>query len=212
MQTDTSTLQDLSVIHPDDAQSILKRLDFCRSEGGRKKLKYLITHPHKTLEQIKETEDIIKLIRAQLHNWPEEITNGTIQMIDQFYAYPLGFVPKRSVISASLYQLFNRNEYAMMRFSVHHFIDFLKGIEKIHHLLNQSNDVNSLNDLKEEINHLLSPEAIKNVLTVINKQQVSSIHLLRYGSYLYHKFRNSFQRLKEIYFRLDAWQSMTFAS
>ncbi len=211
MQTDASTLQDLSIIHPDDTQSLLKKLDFCRSEGGRRKLKYLITHPHNNLEQIKGTEEILKLIRTQIHYWPEEITNGTIQMIDQFYAYPLGTIPKRSAITAYLYQQFNRNEYAMVRFSVHHFIDFLKGMRKITHLINQSNEVILLNDLKEDINKLLSPEPVIKILENENKQKMSAIQLLRYGSYLYHRFRHSFQQLKEIYSKLDAWQSMAVA-
>ena len=211
METDASTLQDLSIIHQNDEQSILKRLDYCRSEGGRRKLNHLITHPHKTLEQIKGTEAILKLIRTQIHYWPEEITNGTIQMIDQFYAYPLGSVPKRSAISAYLYQVFNRNEYAMVRFSVHHFIDFLKGMRKITHLINQSKDVILLSHMKEDINKLLSPEPIRNILENENKPELSTIQLLKCGSFLYHKFRHSFQQLKEIYYRMDAWQSMALA-
>ena len=211
MVTDASTLLDLSVVHPDDSQSILKKLDYCRTEGGRKKLNYLFHHPHKTIAQIKETEEILNIILSHYKYWPEEITNGTIQMIDQFFAYPLGAVPKRSGITAGLYQLFSRNEYAMLRFSVHHFTDFLIGMNKITNLLEDCGEHNILHNLKQDILRLLSTAEIRRILDNGNKTKISAVQLLRNGSYLFHKYRQPYQKLKEIYFRIDAWQSMAIA-
>jgi DNA mismatch repair ATPase MutS len=211
METDASTLQDLSIIHPDDAQSILKKIDYCRTEGGRKKFLHLITHPHKTIRQIRETEEVLKAISSFATFWPEQITNGTIQMIDQFYAYPLGNVPKISVVAVQLYRLINRNEYAMLRFSLNHYCDFLKGMKELADLLKKKQEHIILKNLSEEICVILEKQEIRRIVETEKDKLMIAPKILQYGNFLYNQFRQSFQKLKDIYIQLDAWHSMVVA-
>lgn len=211
METDISTIRDLSVVHPDDAQSLLKKLDHCRTEGGRNKFAYLITHPLKTIPQIRETEEVLKTISGLIDFWPEQISNGTIQMIDQFYSYPLGNVPKNSLIAVQLYRFINRNEYAMLRFSLNHYSDFLKGMKQLAELLERNENQIKLKEISDDIITILKKQEINKIVETEKNKLMTAAKILQYGSFLYHQFRQSFQRLKEIYFQLDAWQSMAVA-
>ena len=211
MEADFSTLHDLSIIHPDDEQSLLKKLDYCQTDGGRKKLYDLFTHPHKTIEQITQTQVVIQTIRAQSSKWPASITNGTIQMIDQFYAYPLGSIPKNSLISIALYQFFSKNEYGMVRFSFHHFCDFIKGIKSIAELIKEENDSKVLHEINKEISDILSIPKINRIVNTVQTQLNKPLNMLQLSHFLYHEFKSKFQKLKEIYFKLDAWRSMAVA-
>jgi len=211
MEIDSTTLQDLSIFHPDESQSVLSKLNFCRSDAGSNRLKQILTHPKKNLTEIKETETAVQTLLPLLIEWPESISNGTLQMIEKFYAYPFGVIPKGSWISCQLYPVFNYQEFAMIRFSMNHLVDFLKGMHQLRKLLERNKNSTVLDQLKEQLTQLLQPWFIQEIIARDKTILLRPKMLLKYGAYLYVSFQNSCNQLLEIFTRLDVWYSMARA-
>src|SRR4028119_745702 len=94
MQIDKTTFTDISVFHQEEEFSIFHKLNFTRTYGGKEWLRRFFSEPHSDLKRIIGTQNIIKTLIARIDEWPAEITNGTILMIDKFYDYNLDPVPK----------------------------------------------------------------------------------------------------------------------
>ena len=87
MQVDKTTLQDLSIIHADEEQSVFYHLNNTQTNGGREYLRYILSKPLDTLAAITDTQLLIKQLIAIEQEWPVTITNGTI-MVCLLYTSP----------------------------------------------------------------------------------------------------------------------------
>src|SRR5947208_458300 len=94
MQIDKTTFNDISVFHQEEEFSIFHKLNFTRKVGRKEWLRRFFSEPHNDLKRIIGTQNIIKTILDHLDEWPVEITNGTILMIDKFLDYNLDPVPE----------------------------------------------------------------------------------------------------------------------
>src|SRR5215210_5325903 len=94
MQIDKTTFNDISIFHPEEEFSIFHKLDFTRTVGGKEWLRRFFSEPHHDLKRILGTQEIIKVLMAKIDEWPVEITNGTIIMMDKFLDYNLDPVPQ----------------------------------------------------------------------------------------------------------------------
>jgi hypothetical protein len=83
MQIDKITFNDISIFHAEEEFSIFHKLNFTRTQGGKEWLRRFFNDPHGDLKKIVGTQNIIKTIIDHLDEWPAEITNGTIIMVDK---------------------------------------------------------------------------------------------------------------------------------
>src|SRR5688500_4964672 len=135
MQIDKITFNDIAIFHPEEEFSIFHKLNFTRTVGGKEWLRRFFTEPHHDLKRILGTQNIIRTLLRQIDEWPLEITNGTIIMIDKFLDYNLDPVPEnQNLVNTYSYKLLHGQDYSMIKYSVKHFADFYRGLRKLSRL------------------------------------------------------------------------------
>ena len=85
MQADKTTINDLSIFHSEEEQSVFHHLDYTTTIGGKDWLRYLLANPYSDLEKIQETQRLLKLILKKEDEWPLLITNGTVMVVQKYY-------------------------------------------------------------------------------------------------------------------------------
>lgn len=94
MQIDKITLNDLSIFHPEEDQSVFFHLNFTQTNGGREYLRYLLGNTLPSIESIQTTQKTIQHLGAVINQWPVSPTNGTIMVLEKFYESPVDTYPK----------------------------------------------------------------------------------------------------------------------
>ena len=106
MHLDATTYNDISVFHQEEEFSIFHKLNFTRTVYGKEWLRHFFSEPHHDLKRIIGTQNIIKTLLEHLEDWPNEITNGTLLMIDKFMDYNLDPVPQNvNPVNAFTYKI-----------------------------------------------------------------------------------------------------------
>ncbi len=158
MQIDNTTFSDLSVFQTTDEYSIFSKLDRTRTVGGRIQLLEFFNNPFSNLEKIRQTQDILRIIKEYKNEWGPSISNGTIMVMERFYETPLDKIPtSHDPVTARMYQLLHAPDYALTRYSVGHFADFIRGMLSITSIREKTSCPPLLNNLLDRVNKLLSP-------------------------------------------------------
>ena len=89
MEIDKISFSDISIFHPEEEFSIFHKLNFTRTTGGKEWLKKFFNEPHNDVKKIIGTQKIIRTFMEHVKNWPLDITNGTVLMMDKFMDYAL---------------------------------------------------------------------------------------------------------------------------
>ena len=212
METDKTTLYDLSILSNEEEYSLLHSINFCTTFGGRDKLQYLLTHPHKTTEQIRQTQKILRQLIPVTAQWPLQITNGTIQVVHKYYEYHFTPIPvSNNPLSTFIYKTFSNPDYSLIRFSVTHFIDFIKGMHQLEQLLGKDNQSEVLQVLLKAIQVNLAADEIQEIIKTDKTTLLKPGKLLQTGAYLRFQYATKAAELTDIYHQLDAWYSMATA-
>jgi DNA mismatch repair ATPase MutS len=212
MEIDKTTYYDLSILNTEEEYSLLHRINFCNTVGGKDRLQFLLTHPLRSEQQIAETQQAIQQIIDSLLQWPNEITNGTLLVLEKFYGYPFDKIPSSiSPLPAFFYRLFDMPDYSLVRYSVGHFIDFLKGMNRLQHLLLNSTGSPLIRSIVADIEKLLKSKTIQELIAEKTKK-FSPSKMLSYGHYLRYDFKQEAEGLMQLYYKLDAYYSMAMAS
>ncbi len=212
MQADITTINDLSIFHHDEEQSVFHHINFTRTVGGKEWLKFFFEKPLQNLKQIIETQQTIQHIIHIHSQWPETITNGTIMVIEKFYETQLAEIPPYpNGLAALSYRFFNASDYSLIKYSEVHFISFIKGLHQIIQLLAYENIPSILQVMTDRISMLLSKSEIKNVLNKKENKNLFLVEALSFGYFIRRHFKNEAEDLIEIYSKLDAYYSMATA-
>ncbi len=211
MEIDKTTYYDLSILNNEEEYSLLHRINFCTTNGGKERLQHLLTNPHSSLLKIQQTQSALKQIISVLDKWPVQITNGTILVLEKFYGYPFENIPNsHSPVSAMLYRIFDSPDYRLVRYSVGHFIDFLKGLDKMQELFSADNSSVLLSGIVTDIRRRMNNELIQQMLES-DASLLPPAKMLRFGHYLRYGFKQHAEMLIDLYHQLDALYSMAVA-
>src|SRR6476620_6555994 len=96
MQIDKITFNDISIFHPEEEYSIFNKLNFTKTIGGKEWLRRFFMEPHSDLKRIHGVQSILKTFLDHINDWPLEITNGTIIVMEKFFDYNLDPVPENA--------------------------------------------------------------------------------------------------------------------
>jgi DNA mismatch repair ATPase MutS len=212
MQIDKVTFNDISIFHSEEEFSIFHKLNFTRTVGGREWLRKFFTEPHNDLKKILGTQKVIRTFMEHVKDWPGEISNGTILVMDKFLDYPLDPV---SEAPASLNNLFykwlHQEDYSMVKYSVPHFADFYRGIRKIAELLEEVDLPISIRIYIDRISGILKEGPLRKLSETASKERLSGRQYLYFAFHLRGRYKTNTLELIDIYSRLDAWYSMAVA-
>lgn len=212
METDKTTLHDLSLFHSLEEFSVFDRLDFTKTLGGRAVMKKMFLHSLPAVERILETQSILKLIIKQSDHWPVNVGNGTILMIQKFYEAAIELPPKHpSRITAGYYQYFHAHDFSLLKYSVGHTFDFIKGLSTIIDLFSEEEIPEKLKLHLHKIEKLIQIPQLKIIHEVEKANELRPSELLRLGRFIRFEFKQNLFQLIDQFFQLDAWYGMAKA-
>ncbi len=214
MQIDKTTLQDLSIFHNDEEQSVFHKLNFTQSNDGREYLRWILRHPLDDLNNIQDVQKTIQILSRIIQQFPNTITNGTIMVMDKFYETQIDTFPtKPNDVNSFLYAVINKSDYSLTKYSVEHFVIFFKGLQQIVLLLQQQQPIsNKLQTWCNTITNLLADNHVQEMLMFKKGDIIPALKVLQFGKYLKHQFKQKITDLMDIYAQLDAYLSLAIAS
>lgn len=212
MEIDKITYEDLSLFSHEAEFSIFHKLDFTRTTGGKDLLLDYFNRPFSKLEHILETQQVLVLMLGKLDKWPSSISNGTIMVMERFYETAIDDIPRSHNLPAALgYKIFHSTDYSMVRYSVTHFADFVRGMGQLIELLDTPDCPRLLSELLQRARKQLDQDVLAALGKLEPGLKLNPIQVIHYGNFVRHQFKTSMQSLIEIHSRLDAWYSMAMA-
>ncbi|HSC53159.1 MAG TPA: hypothetical protein VLC98_06065 [Phnomibacter sp.] len=212
MIIDNTTLQDLAIFHAEEEQSVFSTLNFTETSGGAQWLQHLLQHPHSEIKPILETQQLLQLFVQELPRWPNNITNGTIMVLQKFYQSQVDKIPfGAGSINALSYKLLHGPDYSLIRYTVGHAIDFLKGMHEFTSLFDANNAPALLRTMVSSIQITLKKPGAQALLAVASKTDLGPADYLQHGHFLLYHYKRQINELIELHGRLEAYMSLAKA-
>lgn len=212
MEVDQTTYNDLSLFHAEEEFSVFHRLNFTRTAAGRQWLLNFFHNPFSDVNKIRETQEVVGKVLENLDKWPTSITNGTIMVMERLYESSVDTIPdSASPINAYTYRILHTPDFSLVRYSVTHFADFVKGFRQILDLLHRPGIPKLLLGYLDRAADLLNHPLLLKLGEVDTQKKLSPRETVLFGNYILYRFKNNAQDLINIYGRLDAWYSMAQA-
>src|SRR5689334_10460406 len=192
MEIDNTTYEDLSLFNKEEEFSIFHKLDFTRTRGGKDVLLEYFNHPFSTPGPIRATQQILGLILARMGQWPTAVSNGTIMVMERFYETQIDEIPHGQNLPAALsYKIFHGPDYAVVRYSVGHFGDFVRGMSQILALLDGAECPPLLGELLERARRLLDEDILRQLGKTGSNVKLNPVQVIYFGHYLRHRFKSA---------------------
>ncbi len=212
MQIDDISFNDISIFHPEEEFSLFHKLNFTRTTGGKEWLKHFFSRPQQDLDHILGTQQVIRTLMAKVDEWPADISNGTILVMDKYLDYSLDSInPNINSFNALSYKWLHSEDYSMIKYSITHFADFFRGINKIAALLQEVELPKHIQFYIERLNKLIAEESMKQLAQTERGVPFTIKQNLFFGHHTRTTQRQNILELIDIYSRLDAWYSMAVA-
>lgn len=212
MQIDKISFNDISIFHQEEEFSIFHKLNFTRTVGGREWLRKFFSEPHDTLDRILGTQKVIRTLMEHVYDWPTDISNGTVLVMDKFMDYTLDPISEAPAsLNNLLYKWLHNADYSMVKYSMPHFADFYRGIKKIAELLEDLDLPKNIKIYIERITGLLKEPPLQKLSEIEVKKKFTTRQNLYFAYHIRGRYKTNTLELIDIYSRLDAWYSMAVA-
>ena len=212
MHLDATTYNDISVFHQEEEFSIFHKLNFTRTVYGKEWLRHFFSEPHHDLKKILGTQKIIRTLNEHLDDWPTEITNGTLLVIEKYLDYNVDPLPRDpNAFNTWTYKTFHIEDYRMVKYSVGHCADFFRGIKKLVTLFSEQELPPFFKIYIERAEQLLRETPLAKISSLSPGEKPTPIQNLYFGYHIRNRYKNDTTELLEIFGRLDAWYSMAMA-
>jgi DNA mismatch repair protein MutS len=212
MQIDNISFNDISIFHSEEEFSIFHKLNFTRTIGGKEWLRRFFTEPHSDIRKIRGTQNVIRKLMAHVDDWPADITNGTMLVMDKFLDYSLDPISQNmGSLNNLVYRWLHSEDYSMLKYSMTHFGDFYRGMKKISLLLGELDLPPNIRIYIERIEQVMKEPALQQLSATTRGEAFTRRQNLYYGYHLRNPLRAKTLEMIDIYSRLDAWYSMAVA-
>jgi DNA mismatch repair ATPase MutS len=212
METDKTTLNDLSIFDSENEFSVFNKLNLTRTTGGREKLRYIFNHSLSDIDSIKNVQETLKLILEKQVQWPLLVSNGTVLMIYKFYESTIDDPPSRPTpITATVYKLLHGPDFSLIKYSIGHAFDFIKGMKQIVSVFLNDKAPLNLKRLLDKAEVLILRSQFQIVFDKEKAEDLSTTQMLSFGYYIRYHYKQNFFELIDIYSQLDAWYGMAMA-
>ena len=184
MYIDSTTLQDLSVFNPKDEASLFYMIDYTTTTEGKSELINILHHPHQKLDDILHVQNILQLISANIDQWPSEISNGTLLVIEKFFDDNPDPIPEDiSALQASVYKWMHPRDYSLMLFSMKQLFLLIKGYQKIHAFFDTPNLPDPLAAMLSQTTQILRDKQLKALVDKQSFEELSTKEILNYANF-----------------------------
>lgn len=212
MQIDQISFSDISIFHQEEEFSIFHKLNFTRTTGGREWLRKFFSEPYSDLNKIRGTQKVIRTFMEHIRDWPTDISNGTVLVMDKFMDYSLDPISEAPAsFNNLLYRWLHSEDYAMVKYSVPHFADFYRGIRKVAELLEDLDLPPAIKLYIDRIQGILKEAPLQKLSETGAGQKFTVRQNLHYAYHIKGRYKTNTLELIDIFSRLDAWYSMAVA-
>jgi DNA mismatch repair ATPase MutS len=212
METDKTTLNDLSVFNADEENSLFFKLDRTLSTGGREQLYHYFSTPLTSVAAIEGVQQTLKYIITHRSKWPGIISNGTIMMVEKLYEATIDQVPSNpTAMDAYMYKIFHGPDFSLVKYSATHCFDFIKGMQQMVSVFLQNDAPGPLKALLEEAKKIIDKEQFRIIEKNSTVSVLSNADLLHIAGFIRYHYKVNMLQLIHIYSRLDAWYGMAMA-
>ena len=209
MEIDKTTLKDLNIFNNEDDFSIFSKINFTKTSNGQEKLKINLATPLKNIDAINGIQETLKSITCCFNQWPVEISTGTIIVIERFYEATVNSIP--AVVSnynARIYKLINSYDFSLIKYSVTHCFDLIKGLMKTIELLLDEHTPLPLKNVLLDIESIINKDEFQIIRQHNNIKHLTNKEILQLGSFLRYKFKPLMSQLLQMHATIDAWYGM----
>ena len=212
MEIDKTTLNDLSVFNTEEEFSIFNFLDQTLTSNGKEQLRKYLSTPLNTIEAITGVQHTLRTILDKQGQWPKQISNGSIMVIERFYDANIDPIPANaSLLTTYSYKLLYNSDFSLVKYSITHCFDFIKGMKQlINDHLNDDCPV-PLKKILLEAKKITGNEAFKVIESNSNAAALSPPQILQLGHFILYKFKMNMLSLLHIHAQMDAWYGMAMA-
>ncbi len=212
METDKTTLNDLSVFEQEEEFSIFHKINFTRTVGGRERLRDILNKSLTDIAAIQNMQKTLQLLINKQDTWPLTISNGSVLMIHKFYESIVDRIPDRPTISSAyLYKIFHAPDFSLVKYSTGHAFDFLKGMQKILDNFLNTGAPHNLMIVLEKIKLRMDKVQLNQILSKKKYSDLSMAEMLGFANFIRYHYKQNFLEIIELYFQLDAWYGMAMA-
>lgn len=212
METDKTTLTDLSVFDREEEYSIFHKINFTRTVGGRERLRDIFNKSLANIAAIKDVQKTLQLIIEKEDHWPLAISNGSVLMIHKFYESIVDRIPDRPTMSSAyLYKIFHGPDFSLVKYSAEHAFDFLKGMQKILDHFFIAAAPQNLSVLLDKVKVRMDKVQLTQILSKKKYSDLSITEMLGFANFIRYNYKQNFLEIIELYFQLDAWYGMAMA-
>lgn len=212
MVIDNTTFSDLSIFNSGEEFSLFTKFNMARTSGGSDELKNLYLHPLNSIEEIVNTQQILKLLMEKKDQWPVNISNGSIMMIYKFYESAVDTIPVApSLFSAYIYKILHGPDFGLVKYSAGHAFEFLKAFKKIIDEFNKKEYPVPLTDKLKRAEKIIDKEQFSVVFSKDHFSDLNIAQTLAFAGFIRYHFKLLFYELIDIYHALDAWYGMAMA-
>lgn len=212
MDIDKTTLDDLSVFRNAEESSVLDKLDLCSTTHGSEQLRINFSTALKTPEAVIAIQQTIKLILQRQGQWPVQISNGTVMVVEKFFDSNTSIIPSNpSSLQAYMYKLLHGPDYALVSYSAKHCFDFIKGFQQLLNLFSADEQPAPLKKLLGKVQQAISKPQFDMVSKNKDSASLTRAQLLHFAHFIRYKYKHHMLDLVLLYAQLDAWYGMAQA-
>jgi DNA mismatch repair protein MutS len=212
MEIDKTTLTDLVIFDREDEFSIFNKINFTITSRGKEQLRINLLNPLTDVASIANVQQTILAIKANKVNWPIIISNGTVMVVERFFESQIDLIPSNgSTLNALSYKIFHGHDFSLVKYSVRHCFDFVKGMQQAVQFFLNENTPLPLKKQLEDAKKILD----KNELNVVSEKNrasdLSPQQMLALAHFIRYKYKLNILELLNIFGKLDAWYGMALA-
>ncbi len=212
MDIDKTTLDDLSVFRNGEETAVLDKLNLCSTTHGSEQLRINFSTALKTTEEVIAVQQTIKLVLQYQHQWPREITNGTVMVVEKFFDSNISIIPANpSPLEAYTYKLLHGPDFALVSYSAKHCFDFIKGFQQLLKLFTGTEQPAPLKALLNNVQHIINKPQFDIVSRHKNSDSLTRAQLLHFAHFVRYNYKHNMLDLVVMYAQADAWYGMARA-
>ena len=210
MDIDKVTLQDLSFLQ--GQQSVFSLIDRCVTQEGSAVLRQHVLHPPKSFQQLHAYQEAVRFWLSHMNEWPEQISNGTLVMVQKFYeSADVAFEKPNSIslfLADWMEKIFHKKTFSTAMFSMGHLSDFLKGCETLTGLMND-NPPALVREILETLQTSCQQPVARQIIDSNEKTHHKEWLQIAYQARKY--LRHTIHQMIQLFARLDAVRAMAAA-
>lgn len=212
MEIDITTLSDLSIFNSEEAFSVFSKINGTLTSNGKEQLQKNLSTPLNGPDAIKGIQKTIQLIISELPQWPGQISNGTIKVVERFYEAGIDPLPESvTSFNAYSYKLFHGPDFSLVKYSTIHCFDFIKGMMLLTNKFLHETSPAPLKKILGEAQKILDHKHLSIIEKNNKATEISITETLELAQFLRFHFKGNMIKLLAMHAQLDAWYGMAIA-